>query len=237
MAKIDKISYKQQNMNKISPIKQRMLQYIEYSGITKQLFCEKTGISYANIKGKSLESEFGGAQIAEILSVFSEISSDWLLTGTGEMLRYPTQEDAQGASQKMAPAKNREGIPLIPVSAIAGFGTGDTQVLEYECERFVIPVFKEAEFLISIQGSSMYPKYSSGDIVACRKLPLDTFFQWHKVYVLDTEQGALIKRIEEGETPDTLTIVSDNQEYKPFQLHKSKIYTIAIVLGVIRRES
>jgi phage repressor protein C with HTH and peptisase S24 domain len=111
------------------------------------------------------------------------------------------------------------------------------QVLEYECERFVIPVFKEAEFLISIKGSSMYPKYSSGDIVACKKLPLDTFFQLHKVYVLDTEQGALIKRIEEGETPDTLTIVSDNQEYKSFQLHKSKIYSIAIVLGVIRQES
>ena len=228
-------------MNKISPIKERILQYIEYAGITKQLFCEKTGISYANIKGKSLESEFGGAQIAEILSVFDEISSDWLLTGEGEMLRNPTtqnqHEDTQNTSHKMVPAKNTEGIPLIPISAMAGFGTGDMQVLEHECTYFVIPIFKEAEFLISVRGSSMMPKYNSGDIVACRKLPLDTFFQWNKVYVLDTEQGALIKRIKQGETPETLTIVSDNQNYEPFQLHKSKIYTIAIVLGVIRREA
>ena len=40
----------------------------------------------------------------------------------------------------------------------------------------------------------MQPKYNSGDLVACRVVPLGTFFQWNKVYVLDTEQGALIKR-------------------------------------------
>ncbi|MCL2291191.1 MAG: hypothetical protein FWC34_10925 [Bacteroidetes bacterium] len=218
-------------MNKISPIKERILQYIEYLGITKQLFCEKTGISYANIKGKSLESEFGGTQIAEILSVFGEISSDWLLTGTGNMLRNDI------TAKNMVPTNGNDGIPLIPISAMAGYGTGGAQVLEHECERFVIPVFKEAEFLISVKGSSMYPKYNSGDIVACKKLPLDTFFQWNKVYVLDTEQGALVKRIKKGETEDTLTIVSDNPKYDPFPLHKSKIYAIAIVLGVIRQES
>ena len=167
-----------------------------------------------------------------------DINACWLLNGEGEMLRNPTaQNQCEGTQSIPLKAIPDKGIPLIPVSVMAGFGSGDMQVLEHECERFVIPVFKEAEFLISIKGSSMYPKYSSGDIVACRKLPLDTFFQWHKVYVLDTEQGALIKRIEEGDTPDTLTIVSDNQEYKPFQLHKSKIYSIAIVLGVIRQES
>jgi len=74
-------------MNKISPIKKKILQFIDNQGITKVDFCEKTGISYANIKGKSLESEFGGTQIVEILSVFSEINPDWLLTGNGEMLK------------------------------------------------------------------------------------------------------------------------------------------------------
>jgi len=221
-------------MQKKSPIKERILQYADTLKISKRKFYEKTGISRG-----TLESGTGITEdvLAKFIANFPEIDTEWLMFGTGEMLRNPTHKGTQSTSHKMVPAKNTEGIPLIPIGAMAGFGTGGTQVLEYECERFVIPVFKEAEFLISIQGSSMYPKYSSGDIVACRKLPLDTFFQWHKVYVLDTEQGALIKRIEEGETPDTLTIVSDNQEYKPFQLHKSKIYSIAIVLGVIRRES
>jgi phage repressor protein C with HTH and peptisase S24 domain len=129
-----------------------------------------------------------------------------------------------------------EGIPLIPLGAMAGFGVGDTQVMDYECERYVVPAFREAEFLIPVKGSSMYPKYSSGDIVACKKLPVDTFFQWSKVYVLDTEQGALIKRIKRGSDDEHLMIVSENEKYEPFELHRSSIRAVALVVGVIRLE-
>jgi phage repressor protein C with HTH and peptisase S24 domain len=98
-------------------------------------------------------------------------------------------------------------------------------------------MFKDAEFLIPVKGSSMWPKYSSGDIVACKKLPLnDLFFQWNKVYVLDTAQGALIKRIKKGSDNDHILIVSENTNYEPFELHKTQINTVAIVVGVIRLE-
>lgn len=73
--------------DKISPIKERILYFIENQGITKKDFCDKTKISYANMRGKSLLSEIGGEQLSEILSQYSEISPDWLVTGRGEMLR------------------------------------------------------------------------------------------------------------------------------------------------------
>ncbi len=90
------------------------------------------------------------------------------------------------------------GIPLIPIDAMAGFGTGGVQVMDYDTQKYVVPEFTElnVDFMIRVKGSSMYPKYNSGDLVACKKLVLsDIFFQWNKVYVLDTDQGALIKRI------------------------------------------
>jgi hypothetical protein len=96
-------------MEKISPIKRRILKFIEYKGITKQHFCEKTGISYANIKGKSLESEFGGTQIAEILSIFTELSPDWLLTGRGEMLRKNV-ENINNSSDVIVSGDNNNNI-------------------------------------------------------------------------------------------------------------------------------
>jgi hypothetical protein len=50
-----------------------------------------------------------------------DINACWLLNGEGEMLRNPTaQEGTQGLPHKMTLAKNTEGIPLIPVSAMAG---------------------------------------------------------------------------------------------------------------------
>lgn len=115
--------------------------------------------------------------------------------------------------------------------------TCEQTVLEYECERYVVPMFKGADFLIPVKGSSMYPKYSSGDIVACQRVAMSSlFFQWNKVYVIDTDQGALIKRIKPGSDKKHVLIVSDNEKYDPFELPITAIHAVALVIGVIRLE-
>ena len=170
----------------------------------------------------------------DISNKFDKINTEWLLTGRGEMLS--TNDD----SMKNIPVATRaegRGIPLIPIEAMAGFGKGEATVLEYECEQYVVPIFRDAEFLIQVKGSSMYPKYSSGDVVACKKLPMsDIFFQWNKVYVLDTAQGALIKRIKKGSKNNHILVVSENPNYDPFELKLDQVFSVAIVIGVIRLE-
>lgn len=202
------------------------MKFLEYKGVSKYEFYQKTGISNGILSQKNGLSE---ENLLRFLNYFGEISPEWLLTGNGPMLR----SDLPVARPATEPGA---GIPLIPINAMAGMFTGEQVVLELECDRYVVPVFKEAEFLITVKGSSMIPKYNSGDIVACKRMPLDTFFQWNKVYVLDTEQGPLIKRVKKGTTEDTLTIFSDNPSYEPFELPRTKIYHIALVVGVIRLE-
>lgn len=132
---------------------------------------------------------------------------------------------------------SHEGIPLIPLSAMAGAFTGETSVMEYECERYVIPAFKGADFLIPVKGDSMQPTYYPGDLVACQRVSLgDLFFQWNKTYVLDTQQGPLIKRVRRGSDDDHVLIVSDNAAYEPFELAKSQFYGVALVRGLVRLE-
>ncbi len=83
----------------------------------------------------------------------------------------------------------------------------------------------------------MQPRYFSGDMVACKKLSLtDIFFQWGKVYVVDTDQGALIKKVMRGTSDESITLVSENTEYEPFEISRQGIYNIALVMGVIRAE-
>lgn len=212
-------------------IKERIKLLANQYGYSIRKFEEYCQLGRGNISNMADEGAIGSDKLSKIIDNFPEISIRWLLTGQGDMLnKNNTFHVATAAKTPSA------GIPLIPISAMAGFGTGDTQVLEYECERFVIPTFHEAEFLIQVKGSSMYPKYSSGDIVACKKLPIDTFFQWNKVYVLDTVQGALIKRIKKASNDDNLLIVSDNPKYEPFELKRSEIRSVAIVIGVVRLE-
>lgn len=241
-------------MQEKSLIKKNILQYLETKGISQYEYYKKTGVTRGVLSQNNGMSE---ENTIKTLAAYQDISPNWLLTGSGPMLRQgepsrsvsyahggedlsmAVSEDAPQyrVSHVYEPAAQPEGIPLLPISAMAGAFTGDMTVLEYECERYVIPAFRGADFLIPVKGSSMYPKYSSGDLVACKRIPMtDLFFQWNKVYVLDTDQGALIKRICPGSSDDTVLIVSDNKDYTPFELHRSAIRAVALVVGVVRLE-
>ena len=214
-------------------IRDRIKLIMDYKGMSINKFEQAIGVSksyLANTKGISSDA------VSSILSKFPDISADWLLLEKGDMVRnLGSQDDDKPVA---SPTENpEEGIPLIPVSAMAGALSGEQTVLEYECDRYVVPVFRGADFLIPVKGSSMYPKYSSGDIVACKRVNMSgLFFQWGKVYVIDTDQGGLIKRIKRGSDPDHILIVSDNEAYEPFELPLSSVHSVAIVLGVIRLE-
>lgn len=187
---------------------------------------------FLEIKANTLSNWYSRNTIDynKIITKCVEIDANWLLTGKGEMLK----EEKPVAMVATMPG---EGIPLIPLSAMAGVASGGFSVLEQDCERFVIPMFSGADYLIPVKGSSMYPKYSSGDVVACKIVPLqDLFFQWNKVYVLDTVQGPVIKRVQKCNTENAVTLVSENPNYPPFELSLSQIYAVSVVIGVVRLE-
>lgn len=79
----------------MAEIKERLINYLKISGISKKDFSEKTGISLWNITGKSVKSELGGEQISLIIGNYPNISPDWLLLGKGEMLREK-RENVEG---------------------------------------------------------------------------------------------------------------------------------------------
>ncbi len=238
-----------------SLIKQNILRYLSEMGISQYEFYKLSGVTRGILQQNNGISE---DNISRFLAYAPDVSSDWLLTGRGEMMKtkekvispklvktYPANNinyiaptAPTGNPDEIHPATSpAEGIPLIPINAMAGVLTGEVSILEYECERYVVPMFKGADFLISVKGSSMYPKYSSGDIVACQRVPMsDLFFQWNKVYIIDTDQGALIKRIKPGSDKEHVLIVSDNEKYDPFELPYSAIHAVALVIGVIRLE-
>lgn len=216
-------------------IKDKILAFIKEKGLSREEFYRETGLSASNFKGAAMKSELGGDKIVKILTTYKDLSPDWLLTGEGSMLR--TDEKTNNTPIAHHTEDPHEGIPLLPVDAMAGAFTGEQQVLEYECERYVVPAFKGADFLIPVKGVSMHPRFSSGDIVACKRLSMDNvFFQWNKVYVIDTDQGPLIKRLKPGSDKEHVLVVSDNTAYDPFELAISNIYHLALVIGVIRLE-
>jgi repressor LexA len=128
--------------------------------------------------------------------------------------------------------------PLFSHDAVAGFGNDKFLIRDEDImARYVIPDFVNIQFMIKVKGSSMYPKYSSGDIVACRIIKESTFIQWNKPYIVATkEQGILCKRLMPSEKENHIKAVSDNKEYPPFDIPQSEITGIALIVGTIRLE-
>lgn len=216
-------------MDKIlAPIKQRIIQFIDFKGFEKKYFFELHDISASNFRSQSLKSEVGGDVIAKISSHYPELNPEWLITGKGNMIKTIDQKTVE---------PQIIGKPLIPLDALAGNGAGGFTIMEHDIKEYYnVPEFNHANFMIKVSGASMQPKYYGGDVVACKTVTDWTFFQWNRVYVLDTAQGAIIKRVKQGSDDDHLLLVSENKNYEPFEIAKTDLNGLALVIGVIRLE-
>lgn len=127
-----------------------------------------------------------------------------------------------------------ETRPRIPYTAAAGSLTSAVEgVTAEQCEQIPrITAFPNYDFTIIIKGNSMEPKYEGGDEVACKRIDNTSFIQWGKVHVMDTAQGIIIKRIYEDD--DKVRCVSYNPEYPDFSISKEEIYSMSLIVGLLR---
>jgi phage repressor protein C with HTH and peptisase S24 domain len=216
-----------------------------YTKGNKAQFAKLLGVSAQTISAWIARNTFD----AELIYAKCRyVDSSWLLTGEGTMLSPSSAASNSRTSSKSSPSiptarhaphGSSEGIPLIPLDAVAGFPaeSGGGVRLE-DCERYVIPEFenKGANFLIRVSGDSMVPLYYSGDLLACRKITDIRFFQWGTVYVLETSQGVLVKRVQESvDHSDSILCVSENSSvHHPFLLPRDDIRSLSTIVGLVR---
>ena len=106
----------------------------------------------------------------------------------------------------------------------------------YEVSITFVPKTAIIDFMIEIEGSTMNTKYKAGDIVACSIVDIDDFIQWKRVHVVATKsQGILFKRTNESANQDYLAMIYDYTKYASFEVLKSEIISIALVVGLVRQ--
>lgn len=200
-------------------------------------FAKKLGVSTSLMTEINKNRTIVGTSVIQNSVNEFGLNANWLYTGEGDML-LPTAQAIQVSHE----ADIRQSYPLITeIEAFGGVGNNGGYAVNLDTieERYVIPLFdnKGVDFLMMVRGSSMYPKFSSGDIVACRLVRERLFIQWNKIYVLNTNsQGAMIKRIKKSDDPAKITCKSDNKEYDDFEIPLTEINTLALVIGTIRLE-
>lgn len=206
-------------------IKERILEFIKYKGLRIKQFEEICKLSNGYIS--SMRKGFGTSKLENVLNRFPELNREWLLYGEGEMLK----SDGKPFTEK----ESEETRPRIPYAAAAGRLTEALSgVAEDECEQ--IPIVKylpKYNFTIVAYGDSMRPEIASGDEMACRTIRDKSYIQWGRVYVLDTDNGIIVKRIyDDG---DCIRCVSNNKDYPDFRIPKNEIHSMHLLVGLIRK--
>jgi phage repressor protein C with HTH and peptisase S24 domain len=225
-------------------MKKRLLEIVDFMKLSVRSFEVACGLQRGNISNMTDESAIGSDKLSKIIDSFPFFNAEWILTGKGSMIKDNVDINSlkEGQDFKYITTVSCEpdsaGFPLYDVSASAGYGSFEEMIDRKKLVgNFIIPGFTNIDWMIYVAGSSMYPKYSSGDIIACRVLHESRFIQWGKVYVLATrEQGVLVKRLRKCEDENYLTAVCDNPAYDSFDVPKDEILGIALVVGVIRLE-
>ena len=207
-------------------VKDRILEFCKEMGIPVRQFEIQCNMSNGYVS--SMRKGLGSEKLENVLKAYPDLNREWLLYGEGTMLKDEGESDIEQTGDP--------GLPLIPIEAFAGYGSpafDDMRVEDY----YQVAEFKQADFLIRVKGNSMYPKYSSGDIIACKVVKETLFFQWNKIYAIYTRsQGVMVKRVKKSTMDGYILLVSDNEKYEPFDVPLSDIEAIALVIGVIRVE-
>lgn len=177
------------------------------------------------------------------INLACDLNIDWLLNGEGEMLKQvPRNEIEDLAEDEIEKIRHDVSsgkanlIPLIPASAFAGDikGFAPESICREQCELIVSPV-NGAEMAITITGDSMEPDYPDGSIAYLKRINEFAFIPWGHTVILDTENGAFIKRIYPDEIDNEyIWAKSINPDYPPMHIPKISIFRIFRVLGTSR---
>lgn len=164
--------------------------------------------------------------LEQIAAAYPEINKTWLLTGDGEMLKTTDTCASDCRSDVIM-------IPLLPLAAQGGsLNDFIVSVKNDDCEKIVSPI-RGVDFAMTVSGDSMDPEYPSGSKILIKRINEKAFIEWGRVYVLDTCNGSVIKKILPGSTPEAVSCVSINAHYPPFQVAFDDVYGMYRVLMLL----
>lgn len=228
----------QEKKQNISPLKQKISQYVKYLGVSKREFYLKTGISRGTLENHTGITE---DTLTKFLKTYPEINTDWLFKDEGSMLvKAKKYNEPTGDFSLVSDTKvEYQSIPLYDIDAYAGlvplFKNGTKEPLDH----ISIPGIPKCDGAIHVTGDSMYPILKSGDIVLYKKINniKDNIFFGEMYLVsidMDGEEYIAVKYINKSDIPDNVKLVSYNKYHTERDVPLSKIRALAFVKASIR---
>lgn len=205
----------------------RLSDYIEYDVITKPTkFAKDVCIDPSGFMKMLKGTQPITVNTLKKVSAATGLNLKWLMDGVGDMYA------PGGKAADFEQSQSDETRPRIPMAVAAGLLTGfSDSIKSSDCEQIpIVKAFPPYDCTMIVKGDSMEPKFEGGDEIAIRKVC--DVIEWGKTYVLDTRDGAVLKRLYDN--GDTFRCVSFNPEYPDFEVSKDDVFGIYKVVGLLR---
>lgn len=188
-------------MQEKSLIKQNILKYLDFIGVSQYKFYQITGITRGILQQNNGMSE---ENTARFLDYFKEVNPEWLITGKEPMLKNQTTND------------HSEEYKLIPLYD----GVVTASMSKNELTPQTEPVemvnagdwFRDATAAMRVYGDSMHPHYQSGSIVTMREVVNKRLISYGQDYLIETSEYRVLKKIQKSDNPKCWLLCSTNLE-------------------------
>ena len=204
------------------------------------------------IENKSYLSQLVNSEVPnedfvnKFISIASEISKNWLMTGEGNMLNDSSTDDAN--SEDVVASSKSHVIPFFDAETTGGYeGMVSSSGEEVRLKGYINAGdwFDGRETAaIRHTGESM-TEYPNGCVLAVREVTNIRLLVPGRNYVIETSEYRVTKRVQRGNSPHTLALYSSNEEkyddgrliHEPFEVEIQDIRRIFAILGYIVNQS
>lgn len=229
-------------MQEKSIIKQNILKYLEFKGVSPYKFYQDSGITRGILNQNNGMSE---ENTTKFLAYSKDVNVDWLLTGKGQMLKSEIENSGSVFALKTDNILQHQSVPLYDIQAsasvVALFRDSST---ETPVDHITIPNLPKCDGAIYVSGDSMYPLLKSGDIIMYKKVAneIDNMF-WGEMYLVslinnDGDEFVMVKWLHKSELgTDYVKLVSENRHHQPKDFHIKHIKGLALIKASVRINS
>lgn len=196
---------------------------IKESGYTQAEFADKIGVTRGYIQQLVSKVYLTDDVIDKMCTALGVDKSDF------EVISVVSEENVQYI-------KKPTGVPYYDVDAAASNVETFDDKPESVTAYITIPSFQDCNFYVNIFGHSMYPKYCSGEIIACKKIEHHSYLPFGEAFLITlTDGNRYVKYIRKSSDKSKWQLVSENDKYDPFEVPIDMVQSVYIIKGKITK--
>lgn len=257
------MSTTQQIRRNFSPVKRRILQYLEYKSISRYCFYRDSGITRGVLEQPTGISE---ENIEKFIRYARDISLDWLLRGRGSMcvgedvlsaagnyfpeikkiatasdVSMPYHTDYPAVSENRYAKTGRWGVWLYELDGHSGLSQLFRGEAPPECTvgQLHIPGLPMCDGALHIRGETRCAPLKNGDIAIYKVLPSADTLIFGELYLLSIEVGdeefTMIRYLRRGDASDSVVLDQGHGIQSDVQeIPRERIRALALVKAAVR---